>query len=176
MDTMLAGDIGIPMIVVEWPLMAAALAPVAAVEGAVVARTLGRGLRAALKDVFLANLWTTLVGVPVAWAFMLALGLVATGGEAWGMETPAHRLAAVTLQAAWLVPYEEHLAWMVPAAAVVLLVPCFALSVFVEDWYLGRRWPDLAPEALSAAVLRANAWSYVLLALAGGAWWAARSA
>lgn len=83
------------------------------------------------------------------------------------METPAHRLAAVTLQAAWLVPYEKHLAWMVPAA-VVLLVPCFALSVFVEDWSLGRRWPDLASEAISAAVPRANAWSCVLLALAGG--------
>lgn len=161
------------MLVFEWPLMAAALVPVATIETAVVARILKLRFGTALKDVFLANLWTTVIGVPTAWALMLVLGLVATGGRALGIETPAQKLAAVTLQAAWLVPYEEHFHWMIPAAATVLLVPCFALSVFVENWTLARRWPDLAPKPLTAAVLRANAWSYLALAVAGGGWLAA---
>ena len=58
-----------------------------------------------------------LAGVPLAWLVMLVLGLITTGGSALGLNSPVKKLVAVTLQAAWLIPYEENLFWMIPCAA-----------------------------------------------------------
>ena len=52
--------------------------------------------------------------------------VVATGGgRAFGIDSSWQRVFAVTVQAAWLIPYESELNWMVPLAAIVLLVPFF---------------------------------------------------
>lgn len=90
--------------------------------------------------------------------------------DAWGLATPATRLAAVTLQAAWLIPYEPHLHWMVPAASVVLLVPSFIVSIWLERWVLRRRWPERDRPTVNRTVWIANIASYALLFVAGSVW------
>ncbi len=166
----LLANMGVPMIFPEFALMALALGPVVLVESALIKRPLGLSLSSALKGAAVANLWTTLLGVPLAWFVMLLIGIASTGGYALGLNSPAKALAAVTLQAAWLIPYEEHLFWMIPAAATVLLIPCFVVSVFLERWVLVRRWKGTDPGLVRSAVLRANIWSYLLLLVAGSIW------
>ena len=78
------------------------------------------------------------------------------------------RLAAVTVQSAWLIPYETELRWMVPAAGLVLLVPCLLVSIGVEQWRLRRYWPEVAPRRVVGAAVLANIASYLVLA----AYWA----
>ena len=83
--------------------------------------------------------------------------------QAWGMDTTLRRVAAVTLQAPWLIPYEEHRRWMVPAAAMVLLLPCLIVSIFVEGRCLRLLWPDADPRRLRIGVRIGNLLTYSLL-------------
>jgi len=163
-------NIGIPMMLPELSLMGIALLPVILIEVAIVRRRISVPVPRAILDVGLANACTTLLGVPLAWQLMLGLDALTTGGGALGMDTPAKMLAAVTLQAAWLVPYEDHVHWMVPAAATALLIPCFLVSVIIERWLLIWRWRDHDRRAVSSAVLWANIGSYLLLFAAGSLW------
>jgi hypothetical protein len=163
-------NIGIPMIFPQFVLMVLAFGPVVLLESALLRRPLSLSRLSALKGAAVANLWTTLLGVPLAWLVMLIIGIVSTGGYALGLDSPAKALVAVTLQAAWLIPYEEHLFWMIPAAATVLLIPCFVISVFIERWVLQRRWKATDSTLVRSAVLRANIWSYMLLLAAGSIW------
>ena len=152
-------------------LMGLALLPVVLIESVIVWKPMAIPFPKALMDVGIANLCTTLLGVPLAWGAMFVLELVSTsGGTALGLNSPAKMLAAVTLQAAWLVPYEHDLHWMIPAAASVLLIPCFAASLIIERWVLVHRWRERERSEVFSAVLRANVWSYVLLFILGTMW------
>jgi len=171
----LIANIGVPMIFPQFILMVIAFVPVVLVEALVVRRILHTRLGPAVCDTALANLVTTLLGVPLAWGLMLGLELVTTGGTAWGLATPATRLAAVTLQAAWLIPYEQHLHWMVPAASVVLLIPSFFISIWLERWVLRRRWSERDRPTVNRTVWIANLVSYALLFVAGSIWFGVSS-
>lgn len=169
--TPIFANAGVPMIFPQVILMGLAFLPVVFIESAIVWKPMGIRFPKALLDVGLANLCTTIIGVPIAWAAMFALQLVSTGGgRPLGMDSPTQMLAAVTLQAAWLVPYEDHLSWMIPAAATFLLIPCFLISVLIERWVLACRWPERPQSAVFSTVLRANIWSYVFLFVAGSLW------
>ena len=164
-------NVGVPMVFSQVILMGFAFLPVVLIESVIVRKQLAIPPRRVLKDVGVANLCTTLLGVPLAWGAMLLLELASTnGGTALGMDSPAKMLAAVTLQAAWLVPYEDELHWMIPAASSVLLIPCFVLSLIIERWVLVRRWKEREHPAVFSAVLRANVWSYLFLFIAGSLW------
>ena len=170
----LLADAGVPMLVIELPLMAMALVPVVLIEVAVVRKSVAVPYRTALLDVGLANVGSTLLGVPLAWGVMLAIEIVAAlatqGGVQPDASSPVTMLAALVLQVAWLGPYEDHIRWMIPAAATVLLIPSFLVSVPIERWILVRRWRDADKPTVRAAVLWANVWSYALLLVAGSIW------
>jgi hypothetical protein len=165
--TPILANIGVPMLFPQFILMGIAFVPVVLIESLLVHRTVSLTFSRAVKDVAVANLWTTLLGVPLAWLVMLVLGMVTTGGYALGLDSPAKMLAAVSLQAAWLIPYEEHLFWMIPCAATVLLIPCFVLSVIIERFVLVRRWKETDRRLVFLTVLRANIWSYIFLLVVG---------
>lgn len=167
---LILANIGIPMIFPQVILLGLAFVPVVLVETVILRKSLAVPWKRTLAGAAIANLLTTIIGVPLAWGFMLIINLVTTGGYALGLQSPAKMLAAVTLQAAWLIPYEEHLFWMVPFAATVLLVPCYAASLLIEYWALSRLWKDLERKKVFAATLRANTWSYVGLLVAGSLW------
>jgi hypothetical protein len=73
------------------------------------------------------------------------------------------RLAAVTLQAPWLIPYRDQAEWMVPAASLVLVVPFYAASVLAEYLVLRSRWGRTTGRLLPG-VAWGNGLSYTLLA------------
>jgi len=151
------------MICFELPLMAVALIPVAWVESVVYRAVLNIDFRTAFRGALRANLWSTFLGIPLAWLIQVVAQMTSGGGAAWGLDTPLTRLAAVTLQSAWLVPYERDLYWMIPVASFVLLIPCFVASVVTESLVLIRRW-NLPRARLLLSLVLANAASYLLLA------------
>lgn len=158
---MLFANMGIPIVCIALPIMLLALGPISGVEAIVYRMLLGRPLRDAFWSSLIANLWSTLVGVPFTWFLVLIVQLSIGGGSAWGMDTARQRLEAVTLQAAWLVPYPDHLPWMIPAASIALLFPFYVGSVTVECIALAARWPTLPRKKLILGVLLANALSYM---------------
>jgi hypothetical protein len=145
-------NVGVPMIGVTLVGMVFALAPIIIIEKYVLASWLGLSLWHSTWVMFSANLVSTLIGIPVTW-FLLLLAQISTwDGVPLGIETISKKFLAVTWQAPWLVPYDDDLHWMIPAAALVLLVPFFFASWLVEYWvsyYLLYEGPS---EQLSEAV------------------------
>lgn len=157
-------NIGVPMVAVFLPPLWLSLIPVIAIEAWVVKRLLGLSPKKSVIGVGLGNVLSTLVGIPFMWAVLATVQGVFAGG-ARGLATAGQKIYAVTVQAPWLIPYEEDLGWMIPFALLVLAVPAYLLSVLIE-------WRALLPFVEVAnrrgtlrAVSLANAASYVLLAL-----------
>lgn len=162
------------MVMFQLPAMLLLLLPVIAVEAFVVRRELGLSQSEARKGVTRANVISTLVGIPLAWAVMLAVQLGAgyfldsrratPSVKAFDdllMRSPIAQVASVPLlQVAW-VGGEE---WcIVLVAAAVLLIPSFFLSLWIEGKVCRRVWQTYSGRDVSRAVLRANAASYALL-------------
>ena len=110
---------------------------------------------------FLANALSTFVGIPIAWVLMVIIEIATGGGRATGFDTPWAAFQSVVVSAAWLVPYEDQLHWLIPAATLVLLVPYFFVSLFVERWMMLRRWKELPRARVSLAAWIGNVVTYV---------------
>lgn len=120
----------------------------------------------ALKWVSLANALTMLLGIPVTWFLtwiLTTILLVITGGDGWGDGS----VVGVLRSPAWFGPgYVEHLHWAVPLGLIVLCVPCFLMSWWIEFAFLRLVVPDSVrdPEhSLWAYAWKANFASYSLL-------------
>lgn len=131
-------DVGVPMIVLVWPASWLLLLLIVPIEAAVARRVLGVDQPKAWKMTGVANLVSSLAGIPITWFLLVILQLAAGGGTAPGIDTLQQKIYAVTVQSPWLIPYGgEDLQWMVPTATAVLCVPFFFMSVWIE--YLTAR-------------------------------------
>lgn len=167
---MILANVGIPMIFWQLPAAAIALLPVSLLEACVVCRLLKHRFADTVRHVFVANLFSTFIGIPIAWMAMLVVNLVTTGGRAHGFDAPFDAFRSIVLQASWLVPYQNDLVWLVPAATIVLLIPYFLASVQAERWFLKSRFADTPAADLVRAVWLSNAASYGCL-LMYAIWW-----
>lgn len=167
-------DAGIPMLPFAYPVILALLLPVIAIEAAYIRLKLGTEWKNTISATAKANLVTMLLGFPLAWFIFLIfemifwLILVRSGVQAhihWPLGSRVTDLLVVITSAAWMGPMEEK--WAVPVAFVVLLIPSFVLSGWVESRLLEKRkW--LKHEAPSTrTVWQANVLSYIFLALVG---------
>jgi hypothetical protein len=170
---MILADAGVPMLFVQFPALLCALIPVILAEFLVARRMIGAPPKQAFKAVAIANLVSTVVGYPLLWALLFAVEFSLTEAPAGGLHSIWGRIYAVTIQAPWLYPYEADLKWMIPVAALYLLVPAFFTSVFLERWICGRFWRGEDPARIrrfswaahgaSYAVLLVVAWIYYAL-------------
>jgi hypothetical protein len=146
-------DAGVPMLAVLWPASWIAFIPVVVIEAWIARHIFGITWKPALIRTAIANAASTLVGIPLTWGALAGVEIVVTGGgRAYGLETLPKKLVAVVVQAPWLIPYESDLDWMIPAAAIVLLIPFFFVSVFVERWCFARK------NQLDKALVRLWSW------------------
>ncbi len=159
-----AANIGVPMVAVFLPPLWLSLVPVIVIEAWLITRLLGLTPKNSVTGVALGNVLSTLVGIPLMWAVLATVqGVLA--GDARGLATVGQKIYAVTVQAPWLIPYEEDLGWMIPIALVVLAVPAYLLSVLIE-WRALLPFVELENQTKTLrAVFLANAASYLLLAL-----------
>lgn len=174
---LILADIGVPMIFIHWPLMLCALIPVIVIESLLIRRWVPLSYREAFTGCSVANAFSTLVGVPLAWIVMFALefivmmpvGLAADRWH-WKLDSPIFHVLGFLFSIAWLVPVERHLHWMIPLAVALLLIPCFYASVWLESFTCRRMWPSRDVLAVSRGVFRANLASYGLLFLLACGW------
>lgn len=123
------------MVAVFLPPLWLSLLPIIGIETYIVKRYLCLPLTRTLVSVALGNLFSTIIGIPALWVVHATLQVVYAGG-AMGLQSVGHKIYAVTVQAAWLIPYENDLNWMVPLALLTLTIPAYILSVLIE-------WPVL---------------------------------
>ena len=158
-------DAGIPMLFWQWPLAIAVLVPVIAVETVIAWAVLRQPLVAVARRVGIANAASTMIGIPLAWLFMVIVELLSGGGSFSGFATPWAAFQSIVLSAPWLPPHEAPiLRWLIPAATIVLLVPYFLVSLAIEKRMMLRRWPSLPPSRVVAAAWLGNLATYAALA------------
>lgn len=158
-------NVGLPMIAVFLPPLWAALVPIVLLESIVIARRTGVPFRTSIGGLALANVVSTIVGVPVLWFLLATVELMCCGG-ALGLGSAWTKVYAVTVQAPWLIPYESEFGWMVPAALCTLAVVFATMSVFVEAPIVAR-FTKLQLRRLWSPMWAANLASYAALGLAG---------
>ena len=144
----------LPLVFLSLPGMALALVPVVAMESYVLMKILGLSMGSGLSVVFVANVVSTIVGLPVTWLLLLPLARL-----------PQHKIPGVL----WFMllygvkKYPKD--WMVPAASLLLLIPYFFVSWFIENKIAMRMLDGFEPQNLSYGVLVGNLVSYGILAL-----------
>lgn len=173
-------DVGVPMIFIQMPAMVFAFIPVFVVEALVIRRWLALTYSDAFKGSFLANLFSTLIGIPLAWLIMLLLEFIvalpaAMAANHWHwnwLNSPVLDILLFPITIAWLGPDEQNLYWLVPIASALLLVPSFFVSVWLERWAYKKSWANLNLESakIRNAVFKANLVSYVILFVIACCW------
>ena len=158
-------NVGVPMIFPALPLMVLSLLPIVLVEALILWRTLKIEFHRSIKAAASANALSTLVGIPVTWFLLVVLQFLTGGDRAFGLNTPLKKLLAVTWQAPWLVPYDSSLYWMVPTAGLVLLIPFFSASWWLEHLVAKRVLKEIETKRVRRVVLYANLVSYGMFAL-----------
>ena len=145
-------DVGLPMLVVVWPASALALLPVVIVEASFARRPLGLTVRRSLALSALANAASTIIGIPVAWGVLL-VPLFAAAVLPRGLQ-----FIVVPSYVAWLPPVEGT--WWIATAMVILCVPFFFASVFIERWVARRFFPGSEAARVRQWSWVAHLWSY----------------
>ena len=137
---------------------------IAAIEGWFVMRILHLGYAESYRHALNANWKSTIAGIPFAWLFWIAglipisLGLSAIGLHAHPVVVSTAMQTAVF---GGMMPTE----WMnvgSAAAWIVMLVPFWMGSVWIERRTLAKRLPACDPSQISKAVVQGNLASYSL--------------
>jgi hypothetical protein len=167
---MVLANASVPMLGIEWIGMLLALVPVIIVEALVYRHRLKMETRRAFAGATSGNLVSTLFGVPLAWlaSFLLSIagGVIGVGD----LRGPLGQIANVILNPAWLFPDERNLYWMIPLAALTLLVPTYFASVLIEGAVCRLVWPQTDRGAVWRATWLANLASYGLLFAVAAVW------
>lgn len=163
-----AADVGLPMVIPSLVLMVPSLPVIVLIEGYVLKRTADISFRRGTTSAAFANIISTLIGMPIAWStfLLVELGLQYARVEPSNSNTLLQALMFIG-EAAWVgPPVDGQDAWRVYLAFLVLLVPYFSASVWIENhlvrWSLAKDGADR--EALYRGVVRGNLITYALLA------------
>jgi hypothetical protein len=162
---LIIADAGIPILCLQVPAAVLLIFPVVCIEAVVVAKVVCRSFRTVFGAVFIANLFSFFVGLPLAWFVMWLIQCVASICNVTDFHYTGWKgIATVALQSAW-VPGEGGPDWIIPAAFLVLIVPYFFVSVMTERWLMGKRLREAPSPQIRRAAWLANLASYTGLAL-----------
>jgi len=156
---------GVPMIFLVMPAFALSIIPIIIVEAIYIAKYLELSGKESVKTVTISNLVSTIVGIPLTWGILVVIQIVTGGGSAYGLNTAVTKILAVTWQAPWLIPYESDLHWMIPIAALVLIIPFFFVSWWSEYFVTKILIKNIDTSKIKKVVRNANLITYGLLAL-----------
>ena len=134
-------DSGLPMLAVVWPASWILLIGIIPIEAAIAVRVLKTGWRQSLIAVFWANLSSTILGIPVTWLGMTILQylfFISNVADVGHLPNGLQVTLFLVWGSSWLMPVEADLNWMIPAAAAVLCIPFFFMSVVIECFCIRR--------------------------------------
>ena len=167
---------GIPMIALAMPGMVISFIPIVAIESWYLHKYLKVPFSRCLKVMTIANLESTIIGIPLAWLGML---LVEMAVAVIFMMMPdsitrANNVFAAAFAsivgAAWLAPDEKYSYWAVPLACLVLLIPFYFVTWWYEYSSVKRQMKEANPTILKVATRNLNLLSYGFLALLVFGW------
>ena len=172
---------GLPMIIVQMPVMVAALIPIIVIEALFVRSRLALTHREVFRGITAANLASTLLGIPIAWIILvvgeqfITLPLVTKLADHSHVDLKASfsplRMTFLFLASfAWLFFSNKDLNWMIPVASALLLIPSYFASVWIERAICRRFWRHIEPVLASRAVTIANRISYAGLFVVACGW------
>lgn len=175
------------MIFITWPGMLLLLLPIIAAEWAFIAHRTSLQKRKVLWATAAANALSTIVGIPLTWGVLLLcemgfFGALAhipnLGNRSW--DSPLEQIVGTILTSPWIAPVESTGSWAVPLAALVLLIPFYFVSVWVEQRVIEHILPvtasldaqstEVSDKVLRSAVRGANLMSYGFLFAFATAW------
>lgn len=171
-----SANAGVPMIFLAMPALGLSIIPIIIIEAIFLRKKLELAVPRAFKVTTISNLVSTLVGIPLTWLLLVLIQMLAGGGGAFGIDTTLGKVLSVTLQAAWLIPYESDLHWMIPVAGLVLLVPFFFASWWSEYFVSKKMLKEPSAQRVKIAVRNANIITYALLAFWPIGFWILNSA
>jgi len=117
----------------------------------------------ALKAGLFSRLASCFLGVPITWGLLAILQFASGGGMPLGIELPIEKVLAVTLQAPWVMPYEDDLKWIVPLACTFLYIPLLFVFVRVESAVCILLLSLVDPQLIRGTIVRVNLLSYLML-------------
>jgi len=167
---------GVPMIFLAMPALGLSIIPIIIIEAIFLGKKLELDISRAFKITTISNLVSTIVGIPLTWLLLVLIQMLAGGGGAFGLDTTMGKVLSVTLQAAWLIPYESDLHWMIPVAGLVLLVPFFFASWWSEYFVSKKLLKEQSAQGVKIVVRNANIITYALLAFWPVGFWVLNSA
>lgn len=163
---------GVPMLALALPGMIISLIPIIIIETWCVRCSLQIPFHRALKAMTVANLESTLIGIPLTWVVWVIIEMAISFigyhiGQSLNITLPAivGAIFAVTVGAAWLGPVESDLYWMIPTAMILLLFPFFYVSWLLERSMARRFLKELSTEDVNRATFKANLYSYGILGI-----------
>ena len=171
-----SANAGVPMIFLVMPALGLSIIPIIIIEAIFLSKKLELAVASAFKVTTISNLVSTLVGIPLTWLLLVLIQMLAGGGGAFGLDTTLGKVLSVSLQAAWLIPYESDLHWMIPAAGLILLVPFFFASWWSEYFVSKKILKEHSAQSVKIAVRNANIITYTLLAFWPIGFWVLNSA
>ena len=139
---------GLPLIVLAWPPLIIGLLPIILIEALILRRYVPITKARSIKAMGLANLASTILGVPVTWFIVLLLqeavpSLYSAAARNASRRTPVIPDALLALSSpGWLPNLDAAHMWMLPVAMLVLLVVLFGSSWLLENEIA---WRYLAP-------------------------------
>ena len=174
--SVVSANAGVPMIFLAMPALGLSIIPIIIIEAMFLSKKLELTTSSAFKTTTISNFVSTIVGIPITWLLMVLIQMLAGGGGAFGLDTTLGKVLSVTLQAAWLIPYESDLHWMIPVAGLVLLVPFFFASWWSEYFVSKKMLKEHPAQRVKIAVRNANIITYALLAFWPIGFWVLNSA
>ncbi|RJQ42135.1 MAG: hypothetical protein C4550_00425 [Nitrospiraceae bacterium] len=167
---------GLPMLVLAWPGMFISLIPIVILESWYLHSRLKIPFSRSTKIMTIANLESTIIGIPLAWAAMLALeigmGLIISSLP-FTHTLYNNTFASVIMtffSAAWIAPDDKHAYWMVPLAFIVLMVPFFFATWWIEYRSVKKQMKDVDFSEIKTTTRNLNLLSYGLLVLLLSIW------
>jgi len=170
-------NVGVPMLFIGLPYMVAVLVPVVLIEAVWYWRFLRLPWPRAWRGAVWANLWSTLVGLRVAWLVWTVVAGMSVGlAHHWRLFTQEQFLESYAVgflvlvgTSGWLAPSPGVDEVLLLGAGLVLLLPAYLVSYLWEAQLLRRAWPELPAAEVRRQVWRAHLLTYGLLYAVAGA-------
>jgi hypothetical protein len=153
-------NIGIPMIMIMEYWYIILFIPIVFLEVLVFKRYFATvSYRQLIKANTASNAFSTLIGVPITWVFLVMVEF----GVNFSMPKGWPDFWVPVVNAPWLGPINSELDWMIPVAAMVLLIPFFFVSVWTEGWINKKFFKSEDPKHMERITRKANLLSYGFL-------------
>lgn len=158
---------GLPVLFLALPVAFYLLIPIIAVETWRARKLAEVDAKHALAGVVAANTISAVVGWPLTWAIFAAMqgSIAPVGDPGHGALSPLRAIASGAVQTGWLALNDDWFYWMIPVAAVIVMIPAFVITLLIEGIVLKSCWRRVPTGVCLRFVFSANLYSFGLALL-----------